>query len=205
METISSIQQLNLTNLLSLKVYDLSGECVTNYVPPFNTSSLYMRNLQVLNSVETLDLSGTKNVYGIDLSGAIHLSTLTGIENAYVIKLDDIDSSLQTLIQKELNNKNILMNLDYDLLKKNLYTWAANGYQDSFMAHKFILNDPTVTNGKYTCSDGVLRDIWKYMSFILGMSIQELVTSFQAKLKGIVVSYSVEINPITLNLHVSKA
>jgi len=204
METISSIQQLNLSNLINLKLFDLSGVCVTNYVAPFNTPPIYMRNLQVLNSVETLDLSGTKNVYGIDLSGAIHLSTLTGIENAYIIKLDDIDSSLQTIIQKESNNKNAFINIDYDLLKKNLFTWAANGYPDSFKAYKMTMNDPTVTNGRYTCSDGVFRDVWEYIPFILGMSIHELVSSFQGKLKGMTLSYSVEINPTTLNLHVSK-
>jgi hypothetical protein len=205
MQTISSIQQLNLTNLVNLKLLDLSGMHVSNYASPFNMNSLYMQDLQVIKSIETLDLSGTPTVYGIDISGVAHLSTITGIEEAYIIKLDDIDSSLQTLIQKELNNKNSLINIDYDLLKKNLYTWAANGYTDSFKAYTMTINDPIVTNGRYTCSDGVFRDVWEYIPFILGMSIQQLISSFQVKLKGISLSYSVEINPLSLNLHVSKA
>ena len=205
METISSIQQLNLSNVIKLKLFDLSGVCVSNYTSPFNTIPIYRQNLQVIKSVESVDLSGSINLYEIDLSGVIHLSTLTGIESSYVIKLDDIDSSLQTIIQKESNNKNAFMNLDYDLLKKNLFTWAANGYPDSFKAYTMKMNDPTITNGRYTCSDGVFRDVWEYIPFILGMSIHEVVTSFQVKLKGMTLSYSVEVNPTTLNLHVSKA
>jgi hypothetical protein len=205
MQTISSIKQLDLTSVQNVKYLDISGSCIYNFISPFDRSFIYLRSLETIQSVEVVDISGSTKVYGVDISGAIHLSTLTGIENAFVIRLDDIDSSMQVLVNKELKNKNILNGLDFDILKKNLYMWAGGGYIDSYESYRFVLNDPNIVNGRYSCSDGIFRDVWGYIPFILGSSIQELVQSYQLKMKGISLSYSVQINPITLILHVSRA
>lgn len=205
MEIISSITQLNLTNILHVRFFDISGNAVSNYTSPFERTSVYIDNLQPIQSVTTFDISGVSTVYGIDISGVIQLSTVRGIENSFIIKIDDIHSSLQTMIQKELNNKTILKSIDYELLKNNLYLWASTGYTDSYKAYKMVLIDPTIKNGRYVCSDGIDRDIWEYIQFILGSSIQDLINSYQSKLKGIALSYSVETNPISLILHVSRA
>jgi hypothetical protein len=205
MQTISSIKQLDLSSVQKVKYLDISGSSIYNFIPPFDRSFIYLRSLETVQSVEVLDVSGSTKVYGVDISGVIHLSTLTGIENGFIIKLDDIDSSIQAMINKELNNKNILNGLDFDIFKKNLYIWAGGGYVDSYESYRFVLNDPSTINGRYSCSDGIVRDVWGYIPFILGSSIQNLVQSYQMKMKGIALSYSVQINPITLVLHVSRA
>lgn len=124
------------------------------------------------------------------------------------ISLDDIINTHQTYLRTEDQIKGNLTSLDFELLKTNLYIWAAKGYQDSYAAYQLpVYPLPPHTPEPATaipCSDGVLRNIWDYIPFCLGMPIGELLQSYEAKLYGISLSYSLQANPYILVIHVTK-
>jgi hypothetical protein len=124
------------------------------------------------------------------------------------ISLDDIINTRQTYLRTEEQIKGNLTSLDFELLKTNLYTWAAKGYQDSYAAYQLpVYPLPPDTPEPATmipCSDGSLRTIWDYIPFCLGMSIGELLQSYEAKLYGISLAYSLQANPYILVIHVTK-
>lgn len=124
------------------------------------------------------------------------------------ISLDDIINTHQTYLRTEEQIKGNLTSLDFELLKTNLYTWAAKGYQDSYAAYQLpvypLPPDTPKPAAAIPCSDGVLRNIWDYIPFCLGMSIGELLQSYEAKLYGISLAYSLQANPYILVIHVTK-
>jgi hypothetical protein len=124
------------------------------------------------------------------------------------ISLDDIINTHQTYLRTEEQIKGNLTSLDFELLKTNLYTWAAKGYQDSYAAYHLPVYpmppDIPEPAAAIPCSDGSLRTIWDYIPFCLGMSIGELLQSYEAKLYGISLAYSLQANPYILVIHVTK-
>lgn len=119
------------------------------------------------------------------------------------ITLDDIVNTHQSYIRAEEQIKGTLTSLDFNLLKTNLYAWAAKGYEDSYPAYQLPVT-ASETNGLIPCSDGTLRNIWDYIPFCLGSSISELIQSYEAKLHGISLSFSLQANPYILVIHVTK-
>lgn len=124
------------------------------------------------------------------------------------ISLNDIVNTYQSYIRTEEQIKGTLTSLDFDLLKTNLYAWAAKGYQDSYPAYQLPVSSPASysddTHGLIPCSDGILRNIWEYIPFCLGTPIGELLQSYEAKLYGIALTYSLQENPYILVIHVTK-
>lgn len=125
-----------------------------------------------------------------------------------ILSLDDIINMRHTYLRIEEQIKGNLTSLDFELLKTNLYTWAAKGYQDSYAAYQLPVYplppdtpDPATT---ISCSDGMLRNIWEYIPFCLGTQIGELLQSYEEKLYGISLSYSLQANPYILVIHVTK-
>jgi hypothetical protein len=125
-----------------------------------------------------------------------------------IISLDDIINTRHTYLRTEEQIKGNLTSLDFELLKTNLYTWAAKGYQDSYAAYQLpvypLPPDTSEPPASIPCSDGVLRNIWDYIPFCLGMPIGELLQSYEAKLYGISLAYSLQSNPYILVIHVTK-
>lgn len=125
-----------------------------------------------------------------------------------IISLDDIINTRQIYLRTEEQIKGNLTSLDFELLKTNLYTWAAKGYQDSYAAYQLpvypLPPDTPEPAASIPCSDGSLRTIWDYIPFCLGMSIGELLQSYEAKLYGISLAYSLQANPYILVIHVTK-
>jgi hypothetical protein len=129
----------------------------------------------------------------------------TSIACSGAITLDTIQSTIQELKRIEKNNHDILQNLDYDTLETNLHIWGIHGYSDSYLVYEFILTEPEVVNGRYMCSDGVLRDVWEYIVFVLGSSIQTMLDIHQLNLQGITLGFSVKPSPITLGIHAIRS
>ena len=117
-----------------------------------------------------------------------------------LISMDDLLSNQAYILGVESRNKAVLNNINYDLLKQNLVTWASTGFPDSTNIYRFIIEIP---NGNM-CSDGNVRDFCEYISFLLGMQINDLPARIQSKLSGIRLTYSISADPFALNLHASR-
>ena len=126
-------------------------------------------------------------------------------DSGFLLSINDIMNSRETLVATEETNKATLTSLDFNLLKTNLYTWASKGYPDSYVAFSFPIISPGTTNGALSCSDGNSRNIWDYIPFFLGKSVSELFESYQAQIHGITLTYSLQASPFIMNMHVTRA
>ena len=226
MLSISSIQQINYVS--SINTVNLGG--VAFDFTPTNMITLNSMSLLSFSSIMSYDLSGNPTYYTIDISGVENLSTVKSLEAqaevstlqglstiegvstmqglstlaSYEVSIYEIINSHNTLLETETQNKSIFNSLDFTLFKTNLYKWAAQGYPDSFHAYSFPVNTPTLQDGLYLCSDGNPKSIWDYIPFCMNMSISDWLSTYQSRVNGITLSFSVNANPYVLNIHVTK-
>jgi hypothetical protein len=121
-----------------------------------------------------------------------------------IIKIEEIENFSQRTLEYETMDRHVLQSLDYAVLKMALYTWAANGFLASYRAYEFPILAKDEINDTIRCSDGNLRNIWDYISFILNSSIEDFIQSYEVNLSGISLSYSIQKNPYILLIHVTK-
>jgi hypothetical protein len=82
-------------------------------------------------------------------------------------------------------------------VQQNLIQWATAGFPDQYGVLTVVLSPPS------QCSDGQSRTLQQYIEFLTGSNIMDLTTAFQTNFLGIVFSYSISGNAITL--HASKS
>jgi hypothetical protein len=133
------------------------------------------------------------------------ISTLIGLSTTnFVLTLDDVLDVSKVYATIENNNKYLFQNLDYALLKTNLFTWATQDFPDSYSVYHLPVSLPPGETGKIRCSDGAVRNIWDYIVFCLGSTLQELMDYYHKSLNGITLTYSLQANPYIVVLHVSR-
>lgn len=122
-----------------------------------------------------------------------------------IISLAQLVNSVQTLTSTEIRNKMILEGLNADKLVQNLHGWASVGFTDSHCVYEYTLFPSAKLDGKHRCSDGNFRDIWEYIPFCLGYSINDLVANVQMQLTDIKLSFSLqEDTAVIFRLHATK-
>jgi len=118
----------------------------------------------------------------------------------YIMTLDDLVSSVNTITEKEAQDKqalSILVTPDSTTITNNLYQWAKLGFPAVYPILTISINVPA------KCSDGQTRGLYDYMTYVLGHPISDDVPLLQAKLPGMKLSYSLDYTSITF--HVEKA
>jgi len=226
--SLSSIQKINIETISSINTINLGN--VPRSLNRMNMVEIDTMNLLLYSSIMSYDLSGNPTYYTIDISGVVNLSTVTSLSEignistmeglstlqgistiealstmaSFEVNLDDVMNSHNTLIEIELQNKTTLNSLNFNLLKSNLYKWAAQGYPDSFLAYSFPVMTPCMNACLYNCSDGNPKNIWDYIPFCLNLSLQDWVNMYQGKVNGIKLSFSVNENPYVVNIHVTR-
>jgi hypothetical protein len=123
-----------------------------------------------------------------------------------IFNLNDLISANQTLVGIEQKNKQILETFDQTAYSNALHSWASESFPQAFMIYSYSLSLPLDQTGGYLCSDGQRRDIWAYIPFCLGYTIQTLLQNLQTNFQGITITYSIDIrNPVPLfNIHATK-
>jgi hypothetical protein len=196
-------------------------------VNKFNLENSFL----TFSTLTTYNTSGGSNLYMVDISGAQNLSSIVGLSTlqaastlqgtstlqgvstvqglstlaAIEVNIFDIINSHNVFVQIEQQNKTQFASLDFSAFKTTLYKWAALNYPDSFLAYSFPVTTPPHTAGLYSCSDGNPKNIWDYIPYCLGMSIQDWLTGYQAKVSGITLSFSINADPYVLNIHVTRS
>jgi hypothetical protein len=231
MTTISTIDSVSMTNISSILTTNYGGmEVCYNVSEPIQRISL-QNSFLIFSTLTTYDISGASNLYMVDISGAQNHSSIVGLSTLQIlstaqgistvegistvqsmstlaaveVNIFDIINSHNVFVQFEQQNKTNLNSLDFSLFKTTLYKWAALNYPDSFLAYSFPVATPPIASGLYPCSDGNPKNIWDYIPYCLGMSIQDWLAAYQAKVNGINLSFSVNADPFVINIHVTRA
>ena len=118
----------------------------------------------------------------------------------YIITLDDLISSVNTITEKEAQDRqalSILVTPDSNTITNNLFQWAKLGFPAVYPILTISVDVPS------KCSDGQTRGFYDYITYVLGHPISDDVPLLQAKLPGMKLSYSISYNTITF--HVERA
>ena len=119
----------------------------------------------------------------------------------YIITLDELQQYYDTTLQSENKDKiamNFIINPSTSGVQQNLIQWASAGFPSNYQVLSVALIRPT------PCSDGKVRDMYEYISYLTGSTIATLTTAFQSNFLGIRFSSIISANNC-VNLHACKA
>jgi hypothetical protein len=120
--------------------------------------------------------------------------------NPYIITLEELKATQEALFHKEAIDRSTLFQFvepDPEELKRKLLHWAAAGLPDGFQITSISVEPPQ------KCMDGQVRTKFEYVEYLLRTTLYEKVLLLQAKLPGMILSYSLPDSQVCM--HVSKA
>jgi hypothetical protein len=127
-------------------------------------------------------------------------SAQTGtIESPLVIDMSELLGSIGVIKNKEDEDRatlSVLLNETRETLRPPMFAWAAAGFPNVYVVQQFTVSPPNV------CSDGVVRGVYDYVTYLLGKEMGPIVSGIQALCVGVLISYSYIGN--TLRIHVSR-
>jgi len=94
------------------------------------------------------------------------------------------------------NTLSVLMNESRETLRAPLFQWAAAGFPAIYIVQTFTVTPPQ------TCADGVVRSVYDYIEYLMGVSHGDLIATLNGLVDGMSFSYSYDGN--TLRIHVTK-
>ena len=116
-----------------------------------------------------------------------------------LVTLDELLESSQATQAKESVDRgslSVLLTPTRDMYLPSLLNWAATGFQPGFQVFSLTINPPAV------CSDGVIRSIAPYITYLTDSSPEQICETIQATMTGITFFHSFVDN--TIRIHVSK-
>jgi hypothetical protein len=134
---------------------------------------------------------------GMDLSG--NVTDVSGIEIPAppVIRLSDIVTEQVTIAQQEETDRQkvtILVNPSLADIRASLIAWATRKFQLPCDLYVLELTPPSA------CSDGVSRNVFDYIQFLSGKTLQEHMDNLQSILPDLYVTYLQEGNTIKVGV-----
>jgi hypothetical protein len=121
------------------------------------------------------------------------------IDPPHIVTIDELMSSYSAVLVKEANDKStlsILKTPTRDAFRTQLFQWATLGFPSSYVIQQFTVTPPAV------CSDGVTREIGKYIEYCLGFDLGVMIEGLSALMTGIQPAWSIDGN--TLMIRVSR-
>ena len=205
--TYPSMQMIDLLTISSISALYTNGN-INTYIPNYAR----LEELSTNSAIETYydrstpaNLSTSMGISQLPLTPTEKISTLISFStNSVLISMDELLQTTSNYLTIENTNKATFQNLDYDVLKGNLITWAAKGFPDSYRVYELPVSIPDISNQLIPCSDGIMRNIWDYIVFFLGSTLQELMDVYNTNMDGITLTSSLQANPYILVLHVIR-
>jgi hypothetical protein len=117
-----------------------------------------------------------------------------------VVDIAELIASHGAVLTQEAADRttlSVLLNETRENLRPQMFTWAAAGFPAIYVVQQFTVSPPA------SCSDGVTRNVYDYVVYLLGKNMGEVIADIQALCVGVQISYSFQGN--TLRIHVSKA
>lgn len=205
--TYPSMQMIDLLTISSISALYTNGN-INTYIPNYAR----LEELSTNSAIETYydrstsaNLSTSMGISQLPLTPTEKISTLISFStNSVLISMDELLQTTSNCLTVENTNKATFQNLDYDVLKGNLITWASKGFPDSYAVYELPVSIPDISNKLIPCSDGNMRDIWGYIVFFLGSTLHELMDMYNKNMDGITLTFSLQANPYILVLHVIR-
>ena len=206
--TNSNTNTIDLLTISSISALYTNGN-INTYIPNYSR----LEELSTNSAIETYydrstpaNLSTSMGIMQLPLTPTEKISTLISFStNSVLISMDELLQTTSKCLTVENTNKATFKNLDYDVLKGNLITWAAKGFPDSYRVYELPVSIPDgISNQLIPCSDGTMRNIWDYIVFFLGSTLHELMDVYNTNMDGITLTFSLQANPYILVLHVIR-
>lgn len=202
-QNIISSAEVDLLKISSINATYTTGSTiiyVPNY-PPLQERSTMNAIKEYFDKLNNTNISTSIGVMRLPITMNEKLSTLVGLStNSFALTLEDVLKVTNGYLATEAANKLSLKGLDQEVLKSNLYAWAAKGFPASYRVYQLNFTVPSNT-GLIPCSDAVPRNTSDYVVFCLGTPIQELVDSYNTIIEDITLTYSVEGNSVVLSVN----
>lgn len=132
---------------------------------------------------------------------ALFPNAATGpVEPPHIATLEELMASHSATIAKEQKDKELLSSLlspSREEFRSQLFQWAAAGFPDLYIIQSYPITPPEI------CSDGVRREIGKYIEYCIDGNLGDVISSMKALMVGINPSWSMSGN--NLRIHVTKA
>jgi len=122
------------------------------------------------------------------------------VEDPNIATMEELMASYSAIVAKETADTQALSSLvnpTRDQFRPQLFQWAAAGFPDLYIVQSISVTPPAV------CTDGVTREIGKYVEYRIGKNLGEVIDGMKALMTGIQPSWSMSGN--TLRIHVTKA
>ena len=113
--------------------------------------------------------------------------------------MEQLLASHANIVQQETADKSCLSPLitpDTNSLTPAFMNWTSLGFPNIYILFSIPLAPPTV------CADGVVRNMYDYVSYLLGKDLSAQIQEFDTNFLDMTMSYTITGN--TLNIHVSK-
>jgi hypothetical protein len=131
---------------------------------------------------------------------ALFPSASTGpVESPYIATLDELLSSYESTLARETADRSalsVLVNPSRESFRTQLFQWAAAGFPNGYIIQNISINPPNI------CSDGVTRNVGKYVEYCIGTDLGSVIQSMSALMNGINPSWSTYGN--TIRIHVTR-
>jgi hypothetical protein len=115
--------------------------------------------------------------------------------------IDELINSQQVIIDKENTDRVLALafvNTSIDSIKPILYKWASSGFPGLYCVSTLTLTPPSI------CTDGVVRSLVDYYTYLINMTIAEWLASMDAKTSGMRFTYSHN-GKSQINLHITRS
>lgn len=127
--------------------------------------------------------------------------SITGpVQSPYIATLDELMTSYEATLLQEAADKSSLSSLktpSREGFRTQLFQWAAAGFPNHYIIQSFAVNPPNI------CSDGVTRNVGRYIEYCIGTDLGTVIQSLSALMPGINPTWSTDGN--TLRIHVTRS
>ena len=121
------------------------------------------------------------------------------VETPYIATLDELLLSYESTLAQETADRtalSVLINPSRESFRSQLFQWAAAGFPNGYIIQSISINPPNI------CSDGVTRNVGKYVEFCIGTDMGSVIQSLTSLMTGIQPTWSTNEN--TVRIHVTR-
>ena len=157
-----------------------------------------MQVIQPIDSMNVVSSTGPTGPSQSVLAMFPSASTVT-VQSPYIATLDELLSSYESTLAQETADRtalSVLINPSRESFRSQLFQWAAAGFPNGYIIQSISINPPNI------CSDGVTRNVGKYVEYCIGTDLGSVIQSMAALMNGINPSWSTYGN--TIRIHVTR-
>jgi hypothetical protein len=151
-------------------------------------------------STEMIDSSEQYKVPSIEILWMFPSAFTGPVQSPYIATLDELLTSYESTVAQEALDRSalsILTNPSRESFRPQLFQWAAAGFPSAYIIQSISVNPPNI------CSDGVTRNVGKYVEFCIGTDMGSVIQSLTSLMTGIQPTWSTLGN--TIRIHVTRA